>query len=1243
MARITNIRLRRSATQGAIPTTSSLDLGELAINTYDGKLYLKKSVSGTETIVEVGAGTGLSSSFTLYEYTATSGQTSFSGSDDNSNTLAYDTGTPPKIQVYLNGVLLDYTTDYTATNGTSVTLTNGAVTDDLLQVAAYKSSATFATNLSLSDDQHLYFGDDNDLDIYHNGTRSIINDAGTGDLQFQIGGSAIFDVTTDGIVLNNLDVEANEFIGDLRGAVLFKAQAGEALSKGDVVYISGISGNTTVVMKADADDASKMPAFGVAAVAATANSSIDIYTLGTLFGLDTSSFTEGDELFVSTTAGSLTNTAPTGETAAIQKIAKVTRSDASVGSIFITGAGRSNATPNLDEDQFFLGNASNQAVATDFSDAVEALSINNVVEDTTPQLGGDLASNGNDILFADSDKAIFGTGSDLQIYHTGSNSVITDTGSGDLKIRANNLLLEAYATEDDYLTAIDGGAVTIFYDGSPKLATQSWGVDITGELQADTLDIDGISHLTSNNDATPVRITRGSASTDQVGVSLNAGGNTRYFGKGTDDEPYWATTANISGGSKIVTSGNFTGILDSTYYQSGDDISVGNITATGYLRGPSTFTIDPATHGDDTGTVVIAGNLQVDGTTTTINSTTLTVDDKLITLASGSINAAAADGAGIEVEISGATNPSLTYDGTNDEWDFNKSVNVTESVKIANTNDPAKLFLRDSRASSDSEISQRSDGRISLAAVAGSYGTSGIEILSDGNVGIGTTSPDVKLHLEDASRVDIKFEKTGSETHYIRKDGDFLRFRGHDDNTVLFELKNNTNGNNVCSFPNGNVGIGTTSPNATLHVLSSGNGEIEVERASGALINLQAQSALGVIGTDSNHDLAFKTNSAVGMRLTTSGRVGIGTAAPGNLLDVNDENAKSVIRISRGGTNLSTSTDIGSLDFYADYNSSPIQYGGIKSYSNALSGVRGSLDFSVKSTSGNVLTGMTLYGTSSGVNVGIGTTTPTEILHVKATNGSIAIDANGSGNTASIKFINDNERSRISSNYDTGGGGRLTFHTDTTGGSLLERMRIDNAGNVGIGTANPDKLLTVSGADAEISINDTSNTPLIRFRENGTSAALIKTDSGKLVFTTRPSGGSLTDVGAFDTDGNFGIGTTSPSVKLQVEEYGIDTTETSTTATTQVAIHTFAAATFRSARFTVQVTNSTDSTYHLTEILLIHDGTTPSITEYGTIFTGSAAEATFDADISSGNVRLLATPASTDSMEFKVVSHSITV
>tara|TARA_B100001057_G_C22484911_1_gene807887 strand:+ start:137 stop:463 length:327 start_codon:yes stop_codon:yes gene_type:complete len=49
---------KRSATSGAAPTTSDLSLGEIGVNTYDGKLFVKKSVSGTESIIEIGASGG---------------------------------------------------------------------------------------------------------------------------------------------------------------------------------------------------------------------------------------------------------------------------------------------------------------------------------------------------------------------------------------------------------------------------------------------------------------------------------------------------------------------------------------------------------------------------------------------------------------------------------------------------------------------------------------------------------------------------------------------------------------------------------------------------------------------------------------------------------------------------------------------------------------------------------------------------------------------------------------------------------------------------------------------------------------------------------------------------------------------------------------------------------------------------------------------------------------------------------
>ncbi len=57
------VKMKQSAVAGKVPTTAQLALGELAINTVDGKLFLKRNVSGTETIVDVtAAGSGISSS-----------------------------------------------------------------------------------------------------------------------------------------------------------------------------------------------------------------------------------------------------------------------------------------------------------------------------------------------------------------------------------------------------------------------------------------------------------------------------------------------------------------------------------------------------------------------------------------------------------------------------------------------------------------------------------------------------------------------------------------------------------------------------------------------------------------------------------------------------------------------------------------------------------------------------------------------------------------------------------------------------------------------------------------------------------------------------------------------------------------------------------------------------------------------------------------------------------------------------
>lgn len=123
-----------------------------------------------------------------------------------------------------------------------------------------------------------------------------------------------------------------------------------------------------------------------------------------------------------------------------------------------------------------------------------------VVDDTTPQLGGDLDTNGNDINFGDNDKAQFGTGSDLQIYHDGSNSYVEDTGTGNLRMKGATKVQLLADNNEDMLHAIANGAVEIYYDNVKKLETTSTGVDVTGTLTSDGLTVDGDVTL---NDGSP--------------------------------------------------------------------------------------------------------------------------------------------------------------------------------------------------------------------------------------------------------------------------------------------------------------------------------------------------------------------------------------------------------------------------------------------------------------------------------------------------------------------------------------------------------------------------------------------------------------------------------------------------------------------------------------------------------------------------------------------------------------------
>ena len=118
----------------------------------------------------------------------------------------------------------------------------------------------------------------------------------------------------------------------------------------------------------------------------------------------------------------------------------------------------------------------NAYVDTYYGDGSNLTGINtDLVSDTSPQLGGNLASNGNAIHIADNDRIYVGTGYDMEIYHDGSTSYIRG-GSANIDIRA--------VDGEQSIVAKAHNAVELYYDGSKKFETQNSGVTLSGDLYA---------------------------------------------------------------------------------------------------------------------------------------------------------------------------------------------------------------------------------------------------------------------------------------------------------------------------------------------------------------------------------------------------------------------------------------------------------------------------------------------------------------------------------------------------------------------------------------------------------------------------------------------------------------------------------------------------------------------------------------------------------------------------------------
>ena len=222
--------------------------------------------------------------------------------------------------------------------------------------------------------------------------------------------------------------------------------------------------------------------------------------------------------------------------------------------------------------------------------------------------------------------------------------------------------------------------VVVVHDGSTVGGQQMVGRTATQTLTNKTLTSPTVTGGSINN--TPI-----GATTRNTGAftTLNADGNVTLGDASAD-------TVTVNGTTTFNAPVSFSG-------------GTSHLTLTGELRGPATFILDPAAVGDDTGTVEIKGNLTVQGTTTTINSTTSVIADPVIELRKGT-SITAADG-GIQVNLTTGPGGAVTgyqriqWNNSSTRWETTDGTTAKAIVNTVDsqTIDGSKSFVNNLTAS----------------------------------------------------------------------------------------------------------------------------------------------------------------------------------------------------------------------------------------------------------------------------------------------------------------------------------------------------------------------------------------------------------------------------------------------------------------------------------------------------------------------------------------------------------------
>lgn len=429
--------------------------------------------------------------------------------------------------------------------------------------------------------------------------------------------------------------------------------------------------------------------------------------------------------------------------------------------------------------------------------------------------------------------------------------------------------------------------------------------------------------------------------------------------------------------------------------------------------------------------------------------------------------------------------------------------------------------------------------------------------------------------------------------------------------------RNGGGSDDVIVNSSGFVGIGTSLPLSKLHV---SGGDLFVNSLDGDNVDIKLS-----VGTDSNSSIIRSTRSS-DIQSSLS-------------FYVSNDGLKEAIRLNYDGLTVrgfsdGTTVGIAGTIVFSDQSELPLSQ--ITSYKTGV-GDNADLVFGTYDEDSFWISEK-LRITANG-NVGIGTDNPLAKLNVwgPVAIGDTNISINSAGNNL-LRIVNNDPSTYTGAIFNELYSGQSG--PDVSSGIVLRRTRgtIDSPSQVLAG----DRIGYLIGSSYGTSTY--FNPVAIDFY-----AEELQTDTARgtnIRFSTTNIGQiTRTEKVRITANGNVGIGTTNPTAILHVQgtiltagsyETGnnlFGQGSASITGGVAATINQLSATTYRSVEYTIQAVQGTN--YHITKILVIHDGTNVHSTEYGTIITNTSV-ATYSVDISGVNIVLTATPASASTTSFKI-------